>query len=70
VIVILAVVALVALIAVVFVTAFLSDSIDKLGTERSDIEVRRAERRLHDVAAGAFRAMLDEARQSGPHLSK
>jgi hypothetical protein len=44
------------------------------GTEderlRIDMEVRRAERRLHDIASNTFRSMLDEARDHDPKWVK
>ncbi len=60
-IVVLAVVVILALAAVVLLAAYVSDDAD---SERARIEweVRRAERRLHDIARNGFAAMLDEAR--------
>lgn len=60
-IVVLTVVALLALFAVFVLVAFLSDDTDA-ERARIELEVRRAERRLHDVASSSFQAMLDEAR--------
>jgi hypothetical protein len=60
-IVVLAVVVLAALFAVLVLAAFLADETEAERT-RIEMEVRRAERRLHDVARSSFEAMLDEAR--------
>jgi hypothetical protein len=64
-IVVLAVVVLGALLAVLILAAYIAaEAADETETERSriEMEVRRAERRLHDVARNSFEAMLDEAR--------
>ncbi len=60
-IVVLAVVVLLALLAVLVLVAFLGDDTEA-ERARIEMEVRRAERRLHDVARNSFQAMLDEAR--------
>ena len=61
-IVVLTLVVLLALLAVIIMATFLGDDSE---TERARIEteVRRAERRLHDVARHSLEAMLDEARK-------
>jgi type II secretory pathway pseudopilin PulG len=63
-IVVLAVVVLLALLAVLVLAAFLSDDTES-ERARIEMEVRRAERRLHDVASNSFQAMLEEARTHG-----
>lgn len=63
-IVVLAVVVLLALLAVLVLAAFLGDDTQSQQA-RIELEVRRAERRLHDVARNSFQAMLDEARSHG-----
>jgi hypothetical protein len=35
---------------------------------RIEVETRRAERRIHDVASSAFQAMLDTARAHDPRV--
>lgn len=60
-IVVLTVVVLLALIAVLVLAAFLWDD-GEAERARIEMEVRRAERRIHDVASESFQAMLDEAR--------
>ena len=60
-IVVLTIVVLLALLAVLVLAAFLADETEA-ERARIEMEVRRAERRLHDVASNTFRAMLDEAR--------
>ena len=63
-IVVLTVVVLLALLAVLVLAAFLGDDAES-ERARIEMEVRRAERRLHDVASNSFQAMLDEARAHG-----
>ena len=63
-IVVLAVVAVLALLAVLVMAAFLTDDGESERT-RIEMEVRRAERRLHEVARNSFQAMLEEARTHG-----
>lgn len=60
-IVVLTVVVLAALLAVLVLAALLADETEA-ERARVEIEVHRAERRLHDVARSSFEAMLDEAR--------
>jgi hypothetical protein len=60
-IVVLSIVALLALLAVLFLAALAGDDAE-LERARIEMEVRQAERRLHDIASNSFRAMLDEAR--------
>jgi hypothetical protein len=60
-----------ALVALAMVTAFVLAAawgFDESESERAriELEVRRAERRLHDVARDSFVAMLDEARAHEP----
>lgn len=47
---------------IVLAVAFLLDDGDAAERVRIEMEVRRAERRLHDIARSSFQAMLDEAR--------
>lgn len=63
-IVVLALVVLVALVGVL-VLAVLRANDTEAERVRIELEVRRAERRLHDIAGNSFRAMLDEARARG-----
>jgi hypothetical protein len=60
----LAVIGMLALIAVVLAVV----RSDKRDLERAyiDLEVRRAERRIHDIARQSFVAMLEEARSQEP----
>lgn len=58
---VLTVVVLLALLAVLVLAAFLSDDTES-ERARIEMEVRRAERRLHDIARDSFEGMLDEAR--------
>ena len=60
-IVVLAIMVLLALRAVLVLAACLDDETES-EQARIEMEVRRAERRLHDVASNSFQAMLDEAR--------
>lgn len=60
-IVVLTVVALLALLAVIVMVALVADD-SEAERARIEMEVRRAERRIHDVASQSFQAMLDEAR--------
>jgi predicted Holliday junction resolvase-like endonuclease len=62
-IVILALVVVLALIAVVLLIAYVTDEMDD-ERSRIDMEVRRAERRLHDIASRSFESMLAEARSN------
>jgi hypothetical protein len=59
-----------ALVALALVSVFVlaAWSVDETESERAriELEVRRAERRLHDVARDSFVAMLDEARAHEP----
>jgi predicted Holliday junction resolvase-like endonuclease len=56
--------ALVAFAAVLALLAMAELLVDDAEAERVriEMEVRRAERRLHDVASRSFQAMLEEAR--------
>lgn len=70
-IVVLAVVVLGALLAVLVLAALLADEAEtETEHARIEMEVRRAERRLHDVARNSFEAMLDEARTHDPRTVK
>jgi type II secretory pathway pseudopilin PulG len=60
-IVVLTIVVVLALLAVLVLAAYLGDD-SELERARIAMEVRRAERRLHDVAHDSLQAMLDEAR--------
>ena len=55
------VVSLLALLAVFVLADLLADDIEA-ERARIEMETRRAERRLHDIARESFQAMLDEAR--------
>jgi hypothetical protein len=61
---ILALIGLLTLITVVLAVLFGDDA--EAERARIELEVRRAERRLHDVASQSFQAMLDEARARDP----
>lgn len=63
-IVVLALVVLVALLGVLVLAALRANDTEA-ERARIELEVRRAERRLHDIAGISFRAMLDEARARG-----
>ena len=63
-IVVLTLVTLLALLAVLVMAAVLGDD-SEAERARIEMEVRRAERRLHDVASETFQSMLDEARAHG-----
>jgi len=64
-IVVLAIVVVLALLAVLVLIGLQIDDTDS-EKARIEMEVRRAERRLHDVARGSFQAMLEEARVRMP----
>lgn len=59
-IIVLAVIAL-ALLAALVLPSFLTDDAEA-ERARIELEVRGAERRLHDIARNSFQAMLEEAR--------
>lgn len=58
---VLTVVVVLALLAVLVLAVYLGDGTDA-ESARVEMEVRRAERRLHDLASRSFESMLDEAR--------
>ncbi len=60
-IVVLTVVVMLALLSVLVLAALIGDDAES-ERARIEMEVRRAERRLHDVASNSFQAMLDAAR--------
>ena len=62
-----AVLAVVVLLALLAVLVLVSLRIDDSESERAriELEVRRAEHRLHDIASNSFQAMLEEARSHG-----
>lgn len=60
-IVVLTLIVLGALLAVLVLAACLAEETEAERL-RIDMEVRSAERRLHDIASNTFRSMLDEAR--------
>ena len=60
-IIVLAVVAVLALLALLGLVALVTDDAES-ERARIELEVRRAERRLHDIAHHSFQAMLEEAR--------
>jgi hypothetical protein len=60
-IVVLALVVALALLAVLFLAVLLTDYAES-DRARIEVEVRSAERRLHEIAHNSFAAMLDEAR--------
>jgi hypothetical protein len=57
-------VVLLALLVGLVLAELLGDTTENERT-RIEMEVRRAERRLHDLASSSFQAMLDEARARG-----
>ena len=65
---VLAVVVLLALLAVVVLVSLMTDDSES-ERARIEMEVRRAEHRLHDIARDSFQAMLEEARSHGPGRS-
>jgi hypothetical protein len=62
-IVILALLLALALLAVLGLVALVTDDAES-EQARIELEVRRAERRLHDIAHHSFQAMLEEARSN------
>jgi len=58
------VLSLVVLLALIAVVLLIGYATDEMGDERVriEMEVRRAERRLHDIARDSFASMLNEAR--------
>lgn len=60
-IIVLAIVAVLATLAVFALAELVRDDVEA-ERARIEMETRRAERRLHDIAHSSFRAMLDEAR--------
>lgn len=62
-IIVLALVVVLALVALVFLAAYVTDEMDD-ERARIEMEVRRAERRMHDIASHSFEAMLAEARSN------
>jgi type II secretory pathway pseudopilin PulG len=58
---VLAIVTVLALLAVVVLAAYVGGNAES-EQARIEVEVRRAERQLHDIARDGFAAMLDEAR--------
>jgi hypothetical protein len=62
---VLAVVVLLALLAVLALAGLLVEDDEAAERARIEMEVRRAEHRLHDLARNSFKAMLDEARSKG-----
>ncbi|MGH3084218.1 MAG: hypothetical protein ACRDNP_09200 [Gaiellaceae bacterium] len=61
---VLAFVGLLALVAVALAVLFSDDT--ELERARIEMEVRQAERRIHNIARETFRAMLEEARTPDP----
>ena len=59
-----AILGVIVLLALLVVLVLAGSAIDERALEnaRIEMEVRRAERRLHDVARDSFAAMLNEAR--------
>lgn len=60
---VLTVVAVLALMALVMFASSVGDDTSSAAL-RNELELLRAERRLHDSASSGFQAMLDEARRS------
>ena len=58
---VLAVAMLLALLAVLILAAYVTDETEN-ERARIEMQVRRAERRLHHIARDSFEAMLEEAR--------
>jgi type II secretory pathway pseudopilin PulG len=63
---VLAVVVVLALLAVLALASLLIEDDEAAERARIEMEVRRAEHRLHDIARNSFEAMLDEARSHSP----
>lgn len=64
-IVVLMTVVVLALLTVLVLASLLVEDDEAAERARIEMEVRRAERRLHDIARNGFQAMLDEARSHG-----
>jgi hypothetical protein len=60
---VLSLVVVLALIAVVLLIGYVTDEMDD-ERARIDLEVRRAERQLHDIARHSFESMLAETRSN------
>lgn len=67
-IVVLTVVVVLAFLTVLVLAALVTDDIEAERV-RIEMETRRAERRLHDIARDSFQAMLEEARSHGPRAT-
>lgn len=65
----LVIVTLLALVAILALAGAVADAPEVEAT-RVEVEVRRAERRLHDVARHGFAAMLEQARAHDPRAVK
>jgi hypothetical protein len=62
---VLAVVVFLALLAVLVLASLVVEEDEAAERARIEMEVRRAEHRLHDIARNSFQTMLDEARSHG-----
>ncbi len=62
---VLAVVVFLALLAVLVLASLMVEDDEAAERARIEMEVRKAEHRLHDIARGSFQTMLDEARSHG-----
>lgn len=69
-IVVLTIVVLLALLAVLVLVSVMADDDGESERARIEMEVRRAEHRLHDIARNSFQSMLDEARLHGHGRTK
>ena len=63
-IVVLTLIALLAVLAIIGLASYIGDEAEN-ERARIESEVRRAERKLHDIARDSFQAMLEEARAHG-----
>jgi hypothetical protein len=62
---VLAIVVFLALLAVLVLASLVVEDDETAERARIEMEVRKAEHRLHDIARNSFQTMLDEARSHG-----
>jgi hypothetical protein len=62
---VLAIVVFLALLAVLVLASLMVEDDEAAERARIEMEVRKAEHRLHDIARNSFQTMLDEARSHG-----
>ena len=67
---VLAVVVFLALLAVLVMASLMVEDDEAAERARIEMEVRKAEHRLHDIARNSFQTMLDEARLHGHGRTK